>query len=113
MEPITVFISYTHDSREHSARVLALANKLRMAGFDCDIDQYHANQDWPAWMECKIRDSDFVLVVCTPIYLRRWDNNEVPGVGLGAQWESLLTRQHLYLSPGQNCFGSAEMTFSV
>jgi hypothetical protein len=101
-KPLTVFVSYTHDSRQHSARILGLANKLRSAGFDCDIDQYHANQDWPAWMERKIRDSDFILVVCTPTYLHRWNNDESPRVGLGAQWESLLTRQHLYLAPGQN-----------
>src|SRR5205809_1004109 len=81
---------------------LELSNWLRGEGFDCDIDQYHANQDWPAWMERKIEYSDFVLVICTPIYLRRWRNNEKPGVGLGAQWESLLTRQHLYLAPGFN-----------
>lgn len=102
MKSITIFISYTHDSREHSARVLDLANKLRTAGFDCDIDQYHANQDWPAWMEKKINDSDFVLVICSPTYLQRWNNDELPSVGLGAQWESLLTRQHLYLAPGRN-----------
>lgn len=102
MKPITVFISYTHDSPEHSARVLDLANNLRTTGFDCDIDRYHANQDWPAWMERKIRESDFVLVVCTPVYLRRWEDDEAPGTGLGAQWESLLTRQHLYFAPGQN-----------
>jgi|SRR5438093_10797243 len=104
----TVFISYTHDSPAHSRRVLELSNWLRGEGFDCDIDQYHANQDWPAWMERKIEYSDFVLVICTPIYLRRWRNNERPGVGLGAQWESLLTRQHLYLAPGfnTNCSGT-------
>ena len=98
----TVFISYTHDSPAHDQRVLELSNWLRGEGFDCDIDQYHANQDWPAWMERKIEQSDFVLVICTPIYLRRWHNDEKPGVGLGAQWESLLTRQHLYLAPGLN-----------
>ena len=46
-------------------------------------------------MERTIASSKFVLVVCTAIYLRRWNNDEKPGVGLGAQWESLLTRQHL------------------
>jgi hypothetical protein len=98
-----VFVSYTHDSPMHSKRVLDLSNALReRAGFDCDIDQYHANQDWPAWMERVIESSEFVLVVCTPTYLRRWKNEEKPGAGLGAQWESLLTRQHLYFSPGQN-----------
>jgi hypothetical protein len=101
-EAIKVFVSYTHDSLMHSRRVLDLSNALRQAGFDCDIDQYHANQDWPAWMERSIECSKFVLVVCTPTYLRRWRNDEQPGIGLGAQWESLLTRQHLYLSPGNN-----------
>src|SRR5258706_5205586 len=101
-EAIKVFVSYTHDSPAHSRRVLELSNALRQAGFDCDIDQYHVNQDWPAWMERSIECSMFVLVVCTPTYLRRWKNDEKPGVGLGAQWESLLTRQHLYLSPGKN-----------
>jgi hypothetical protein len=101
-EAVKVFVSYTHDSPAHSRRVLDLSNTLRQAGFDCDIDQYHANQDWPAWMEHSIECSKFVLVVCTATYLRRWKNDEKPGVGLGAQWESLLTRQHLYLSPGKN-----------
>jgi hypothetical protein len=50
-EAIKVFVSYTHDSLAHSRRVLDLSNALRLAGFDCDIDQYHANQDWPIWME--------------------------------------------------------------
>ena len=99
---IKVFVSYTHASTIHSKQVLDLSNALRQAGFDCDIDQYHANQSWPAWMERAIASSKFVLVVCTPTYLRRWNNDEKPGVGLGAQWESLLTRQHLYSSPGTN-----------
>ena len=102
VEPLKVFISYTHDSPEHSRRVLELSNCLREEGFDCDIDQYHANQNWPAWMERNIEHADFVLVICTPTYLRRWHNEEQPGVGLGAQWESLLTRQHLYFSGGLN-----------
>jgi hypothetical protein len=99
---IKVFVSYTHDSPAHSKRVLDLADSLRLAGFDCDIDQYHVNQSWPAWMERRIAWADYVLVVCTPIYLRRWNNDEQPGVGLGAQWESLLTRQHLYQAAGSN-----------
>lgn len=97
-----VFISYTHDSVFHDERVLKLSNVLRGEGFDVDMDQFHANQDWPLWMEKKIADSQYVLVVCTETYLRRWNNNEKPGKGLGAQWESRLTRQHLYESPTQH-----------
>ena len=50
-------------------------------------------------MENRIEWANKVLVVCTETYLRRWKNEEKPGVGLGAQWESLLTRQWLYESP--------------
>jgi len=98
----TVFISYTHDSRNHDRRVLELSNKLRSCGFDADIDQYHVNESWPSWMEKKIANSDFVLVICTATYFRRWDNDELPGKGLGAQWESRLTRQLVYESPKRN-----------
>lgn len=97
-----VFISYTHDTADHSARVLNLSNALRGIGFDCDIDQYHANERWPKWMEDRIEWADFVLVICTETYLRRWQGDEITGVGLGAQWESLLTRQSLYQSPERN-----------
>ncbi|MCB1085911.1 MAG: TIR domain-containing protein [Verrucomicrobiae bacterium] len=100
--PVKVFISYTHDSSDHDALVLELSNALRSrAGIDCDIDQYHANENWPLWMEKRLEWADRVLVVCTETYLRRWKNEEVPGRGLGAQWESLLTRQELYENPGK------------
>ena len=36
----TVFISYSHDSPEHSERVLAFSNKLRELGVDAELDQY-------------------------------------------------------------------------
>ncbi len=97
-----VFISYTQESIEHSRRVLNLSNDLRGIGFESDIDQYHSNQRWPTWMEERIAWADFVLVICTKTYLCRWNNEEKPGVGLGAQWESLLARQYLYESPRQN-----------
>ena len=38
----TVFISYSHDSPEHSERLLELANALRgHHGVDAELDQYH------------------------------------------------------------------------
>jgi len=102
-EAITkVFISYTQESVEHSTRALALSNSLRGLGFDSDIDQYHVNERWPSWMEERLEWADFVLVICTETYLRRWKNDENPGVGLGAQWESRLTQQYLYESPQRN-----------
>jgi len=62
-----VFISYTHDSPEHIDRVLSLANRLRVEGVDCQLDQYEQSppEGWPRWMERQIEWADFVLVVCT------------------------------------------------
>ena len=93
-----VFISYSHDSTDHQAHVLALSNRLRTDGFDCSIDQYEVspNEGWPRWMSRQIREADFVLVVCTETYLRRFNGDEAPGVGQGVRWESMLTLQDLY-----------------
>lgn len=96
-ETLRVFISYTRESEVHDQRVAELARRIISdLGFDCDIDQFHANQNWPQWMEERLEWADRVLVVATPTYLRRWSGKEVTGVGLGAKWESLLTRQVLY-----------------
>ena len=37
-----VFISYSHDSPEHEASVLALAKRLRADGIDAVLDQYES-----------------------------------------------------------------------
>jgi hypothetical protein len=97
-----VFISYTQESLTHSARALNLSNALRRIGFESDIDQYHSNERWPSWMENRIEWADFVLILCTETYLRRWNGEEKEGIGLGAQWESLLAKQYLYESPIRN-----------
>jgi hypothetical protein len=72
-DPPKVLISYSHDSPEHKDRVLVLSNRLRGEGIDCTIDQYLLvpPEGWPRWMEKQIRESDFVLMVCTETYHRR------------------------------------------
>ncbi len=103
-EPINVFISYSHDSREHSARVLALADQLRQDGLNANIDRYEVSppEGWPHWMDRQIREADFVIVVCTETYLKRTEGREQPGRGLGVRWESLLTYTDLYNAGSQN-----------
>lgn len=94
-----VFISYSHDSTEHAARVLDFSNRLiHRGGIDCFLDQYNPNPEegWPRWMEKHIRQADFVLVVCTETYLRRILNEEKLGIGLGATWEGNLIYNHFY-----------------
>ncbi len=101
-----VFISYSHDSTEHSDRAYALANRLRSDGIDCHIDQFEnppsPPEGWPLWMERQIAKADFVLVVCTPTYLRRFMGQEQAGVGHGVRWESLLMANHIYTAGARN-----------
>lgn len=100
--PVRVFLSYTHDSETHGDRVLALAERLRDEGIDATVDRYVRGtpvEGWPAWMEDQVRRADFVLIICTEAYYRRYSRNERPGIGLGARWESNLVRDELYGNP--------------
>jgi tetratricopeptide (TPR) repeat protein len=96
-----VFISYSHDSLEHTDRVRELSDRLRADGIDCILDQYEVSppEGWPRWMDRQIRDADFVLMICTETYYRRVMADEKPGTGLGVRWEGQLIYQHIY-NPG-------------
>lgn len=94
-----VFISYSHDSREHGERVLRLAEQLREDGLDTYIDQ-HVNgtpeEGWPRWMQNQLELADFVLVVCTETSYTRYRGHEVGDKGKGASWEGAIIYQALY-----------------
>jgi TIR domain len=96
--PPQVLLSYSHESTEHEDRVLALADRLRADGIDAMIDLYvpSPREGWPAWCDAQIRQSDFVLMICTETYLRRVNGDEEPHVGRGVLWEGRLMKQHLY-----------------
>lgn len=96
--PTRVFISYSHDSAEHKARVLELANRLRENGVDCDIDQFQSAPQggWAVWTMRMIEDAELVLVVCTEPYARRFEGREKPGKGRGASWEGGVILQQMY-----------------
>jgi hypothetical protein len=95
-----VFISYSHDSLEHARRVMGLAERLRKDGVDAQLDQYVAGtpaRGWPRWMEDQLDSSEFVLVICTETYRRRFLGREEPdNKGKGADWEGSLIRSELY-----------------
>ena len=93
-----VFISYSHDSPDHAARVLKLTNRLYEEGIDATIDQYEEEpkEGWPLWTETLILEADFVLLVCTETYLRRLQKKEEVGKGLGATWEAHIIYQLIY-----------------
>ncbi|HEX8070666.1 MAG TPA: SEFIR domain-containing protein [Pyrinomonadaceae bacterium] len=102
---INVFISYSHDSSAHEARVLALADRLREEeGVAAVIDRYQTAppEGWQLWMEKQIAAARFVLLVCTETYLRRVMKEETPGKGLGVLWEASIIYSHLYEAGGVN-----------
>ena len=101
---IKVFISYSHDSGSHKSRVLDLSNELRSKGVDCMIDRYdpHPAEGWPMWMEHGLRESDFILMVCTRTYFRRFIGEEEPEKGKGVRWEALLVRNFIYHDQSRN-----------
>ncbi len=99
MSPPRVFLSYSHDSPDHRATVLALAERMRHDGIEATVDQYLAgtpDQGWPRWMLDEIDAADHVLVICTPTYYRRFRGHEVPGRGKGADWEGAIITQERY-----------------
>ncbi len=102
--PPKVFISYSHDSREHLDRVLALADRLRAEGIDCNLDQYEPApaEGWPRWMDKQFKDADFILVVCTETYCRRFEGREERGKGLGVKWEGAIITDELYSNEAVN-----------
>lgn len=102
-----VLISYSHESDEHIARVLRLADALRSHGIDAMIDQYDPKpaEGWHKWTKRQIATSTYVLVVCTEAYKKRAEgderDDERDGGGRGVAWESSLIQSHLYKNPQQ------------
>lgn len=100
-----VFISYSHDSVQHRQRVLELSDRLNTDAIDCDIDQYikgSPEEGWPLWMEKKLNEAKFVLVVCTENYLNPVQRKGKSGTGKGVKWESLLVYQDIYENDSLN-----------
>ncbi|MCH9028068.1 MAG: toll/interleukin-1 receptor domain-containing protein, partial [Bacteroidetes bacterium] len=99
-----VFISYSHDSEEHANRVLSFSNQLVKNGIDCILDQYvdAPPEGWPRWMDQNIKNSDFVLMICTDNYYNRVMGKEEIGKGLGVKWEGKLIYSQIYFDDTKN-----------
>lgn len=76
------FLSYTWEDEPHREWVRALAAQLRGDGVEAILDRWYAvpGDQLPQFMESAVRDSDFVIVVCTPSY-RHKSNRRQGGVG--------------------------------
>lgn len=102
VKPPRVLISYSHESDEHRARVLALAQQLRKDGVDARLDRFVAPppEGWSHWMEGELKEADRIIVVCTPTYSARASRDAAAGVGLGVSWEWNLIRKEVYETRG-------------
>jgi hypothetical protein len=78
----TVFVSYSWDSEDHKAWVKELCTRLRADGVDVRLDQWDVvpGDQLPSFMERSIRDSRFVIIVCTPRYKEK-SHSRSGGVG--------------------------------
>src|SRR5215475_1554377 len=98
VEPVRVFVSYSHDDAVHENRVRDFWLFLRQNGVDARLDLPAAEQrrDWTLWMGRELRECRFVLVVGSPEYKRRAEGDAPPEDGRGVQWEAGLIQVQLY-----------------
>jgi hypothetical protein len=82
-----VFISYSHDSEEHSKWVEKLYADLRDNGIDAIIDKYDASlgENLAAFMEVGLTKSHRVLCVCSKEYVIKAD-----GFNSGVGYEKMI-----------------------
>ena len=68
-----VFLTYSWDSEDHKQWVKKFATRLRRDGIDITLDQWEAvhGDQLTEFMEKAIRESQYVLIVCTPNYKER------------------------------------------
>jgi len=99
--PPTVFVSYSHDSREHMTWVLKMAEALVGQGIRVTLDQWDTDlgDDLVRFMANSVRESDRVLVVCTDQYVRKANEGE-GGVG----YESMIVTGELVKDLGSKKF---------
>lgn len=82
--PPRAFISYSHDSDAHKDWVVRLAAELMRRGVQVLLDEWDLRDfanDLNRFMETGIRESEFVLMVCTENYAERSDGR-TGGVGI-------------------------------
>lgn len=87
-----VFISYSHDSREHKAWVLQLASDLRSHGANAILDQWdlRIGSDLRFFMENGLSNANLVLCICSEQYVDKVNS----GKG-GSGYEGMIMTQSL------------------
>jgi hypothetical protein len=86
----TAFVSYAQ-SGDWQKTVLQFTTALRrVGGVDAELDLFHSSdhRQWTTFGPNLIDKSDFTLVAVDVAYKRRWEGEEVEGVGAGAAREA-------------------------
>ncbi|MBD0305293.1 MAG: TIR domain-containing protein, partial [Nitrospiraceae bacterium] len=95
-----VFISYSHDSPDHKARVHALASRLNSDGVtvicDKDCSVGGPEEQWDKWSEMQAQNTEIVLIVFSESYRRCWDGEQPPGIRRGATNEARVIFGRIY-----------------
>ena len=78
----SVFISYSWEGKRHQNWVNKLAQALALNGVVVHVDFWETEpgMDISQYMESNVRDSNHVLIICTPKYASR-ANDRTGGVG--------------------------------
>lgn len=104
-----VFISYRHESPEHSRAVRRLGESLRQAGIPVLLDQFYLEEypggprdGWPKWCEDCATKAECVLIVASEGWFAAYNKEGIAGIGLGAATEADLFRQEIYNNQGRN-----------
>lgn len=97
---IKVFVSYSWDTKKHRKTVSNFVNQLRADGltviYDGDIE---LGDRLPQFMEDSVRESDFVILICTPYYKVKADARKA-GVG----YENTILTGELYYKNNERKF---------
>src|SRR2546426_1232834 len=101
MAPPKCFVSYTWDSPTHEDWVLNLATRLTEKGIDVVLDKWDLKygNDLPHFMETSVRESDFVILVCTPTYAKKAN----AGKG-GAGYEKRIVTGEMFKNANESKF---------
>ena len=96
-----VFLSYSHDSKDHKQWVASFAQSLVEKGVQVLFDQWDLDpgDDVPKFMERAVGEADRVLMVCTERYVRKADDGK-GGVG----YEAMIVTGELVKNLGTKKF---------
>ena len=90
---LRVFVSYAHESESHKDRVRELSTLLRENGIDADMDKWVVRrQGWGKWVNKKINEADFVLVIASRAYKKVADEDAPADYHPGVRFEAELLR---------------------